>query len=621
MNINVDISVDFLWGEEHFVKNEWAPITYVVGANGTGKSIVAERLKFSFANEGLRTRYFSAERITTLGSKFDNGGTFSFDRLNEGIDLGKLNNIKITSDQLGQSIDALIELKTKLDLRIKIESVLNDVFQKSVSFIEQGGYLNVKIIESGKTFDLRKNESHGLKEIITLLTFLYDDEYNCIILDEPELNLHPQFQQFILQEIKRLAGDPFQDPSKKMFVILTHSPYMINVQNKDDLKNVIVFHKKKLPSYIHDYTGMDAYQLQRLDRLLLRLNANQKVFFFAMKPVFVEGYIDQQIFTMIQHRRDVPLGALGVSIIDVGGKDEVDIMFSLCRLLGIQAYCIADLDALFEGKLRQTANGISEVNAFMAERGRESLTKAIGEFETLLTAVSKEILAYNATALQGELKQLVDYMNPLTEEKKRRCALAVGIQRIRNEIEAILSEEAKRKIVQLLAIENDILSCMRSVNINILKNGEIEHYYSSPISSPYNISDANKTTYFIQESTVLETMTVEQVETNYAELIGYLDGICDGVQVNTEKMLSKKLGDWIHNVQSVIHSNVAATQSEVLESPDVKWNDYQRIIEIVDFSNSDGMFSCKFKILRNLTSDPEKIHVFNNETVAASFMV
>ena len=212
-------------------------------------------------------------------------------------------------------------------------------------------------------------------------------------------------------------------------------------------------------------------------------------------------------------------------------------------------------------------------------------------------------------------------MNPLTEEKKRRCALAVGIQRIRNEIEAILSEEAKRKIVQLLAIENDILSCMRSVNINILKNGEIEHYYSSPVSNPYNISDANKTTYFIQESTVLETMTVEQVETNYAEIIGYLDGICDGVQVNTEKMLSKKLGDWIHNVQSVIHSNVAATQSEVLESPDVKWNDYQRIIEIVDFSNSDGMFSCKFKILRNLTSDPEKIHVFNNETVAASFMV
>lgn len=45
--------------------------------------------------------------------------------------------------------------------------------------------------DSGKVYDLKKDESHDLKEIITLLAFLYDDEYNCIILDEPELNLHP----------------------------------------------------------------------------------------------------------------------------------------------------------------------------------------------------------------------------------------------------------------------------------------------------------------------------------------------------------------------------------------------------------------------------------------------
>lgn len=67
----------------------------------------------------------------------------------------------------------------------------------------------------GKVYDLKKNESHGLKEIITLLTFLYDDEYNCIILDEPELNLHPQFQQYILQEIKSIAGNPFEEQGKK----------------------------------------------------------------------------------------------------------------------------------------------------------------------------------------------------------------------------------------------------------------------------------------------------------------------------------------------------------------------------------------------------------------------
>ena len=48
MKIPIDIQVDFLWGQEHFKKDEWAPITYVVGANGTGKSVFAEQLKDQF---------------------------------------------------------------------------------------------------------------------------------------------------------------------------------------------------------------------------------------------------------------------------------------------------------------------------------------------------------------------------------------------------------------------------------------------------------------------------------------------------------------------------------------------------------------------------------------------
>ena len=45
MKIPVDIQIDFLWGEQHFKKDDWGPITYIVGANGTGKSIFAEKLK------------------------------------------------------------------------------------------------------------------------------------------------------------------------------------------------------------------------------------------------------------------------------------------------------------------------------------------------------------------------------------------------------------------------------------------------------------------------------------------------------------------------------------------------------------------------------------------------
>lgn len=56
MKIDVDIAVDFLWGNEHFIKNEWGEITYIVGPNGTGKTIVAEKLKEQFKNAKLKTR-------------------------------------------------------------------------------------------------------------------------------------------------------------------------------------------------------------------------------------------------------------------------------------------------------------------------------------------------------------------------------------------------------------------------------------------------------------------------------------------------------------------------------------------------------------------------------------
>ena len=57
--------------------------------------------------------------------------------------------------------------------------------------------------------------SNGLKEIITILTILYSENNHCLIIDEPELHLHPQFQSFLIQEFKKLAGNPFTDENKK----------------------------------------------------------------------------------------------------------------------------------------------------------------------------------------------------------------------------------------------------------------------------------------------------------------------------------------------------------------------------------------------------------------------
>lgn len=517
MKIPVDIQIDFLWGEQHFKKDDWGPITYIVGANGTGKSIFAEKLKQQLGQNGLKVRYFGADRIANLAGKWDAiGGQFAYDKLSKGLDIDSFDTYKVKAEQLGQSVDALIELKDKLDLQIKVESILSDIFKKELIFHENAGFLNV-LVSDKKTdtpYDLKKSESHGLKEIITLLTFIYNDDYNCIILDEPELNLHPQFQQFILQEIKKNAGDI--KSGKKIFIILTHSPYMLDINNSDDLLNYIVFHKEVIPSFISSYE-FDTYQLERLNRLLMRINTNHKTLFFASSPVFVEGYIDQQLLNLIEYKRDIPLGAEGVSIIDVGGKDEVDIMFTLCQKLGISAKAVVDLDALFEGKIRQTIANLPESSKYLAEQGQKELMAIIGELQTLSGEIADFLITFDLSSLNNPSSEFSDFLATLKKVhgehalKIKRRLTFLAVQRLSDEISQYINDAYRIKLSRAKALATYAINCFELSNVYVLAKGEIENYYSTYIGNQYVIADSNKTDYFLAEYDCISALPQEQL--------------------------------------------------------------------------------------------------------------
>src|SRR5690606_30621052 len=161
--------------------------------------------------------YLSAERL--VGLEKQHIGYYGGGELRGGFNISQFVNYKSHAEQSGVSSSAIIILKQRLDIRIKIEALLSDIFGKTIRLVEEGGFLKPKMqnIKAGAEYNLSDSECHGLKELITLLTFLYDPTKNCIIFDEPELHLHPQFQSFFLQEIRKIAGNPLEDPTKKMF--------------------------------------------------------------------------------------------------------------------------------------------------------------------------------------------------------------------------------------------------------------------------------------------------------------------------------------------------------------------------------------------------------------------
>jgi predicted ATPase len=224
IHIPISVNLPELWGTKTFIKNEWNEINLIVGPNGTGKSMFAEQLKKQLQAQSYKPRLLTAERLSGLEKQ--NYTYFASSNFDRGLDISNFSTLKSSGENYGLSSSAFIVLKERLDVRVKIEALLSDIFKKTIRLVEEGGYLKPRIQNNtgGMEYGLKEKECHGLKELITLLTFLYDGSHDCIIFDEPELHLHPQFQSFFLSEIRKFAGDPKTVPGEKCFSSLLIPP-------------------------------------------------------------------------------------------------------------------------------------------------------------------------------------------------------------------------------------------------------------------------------------------------------------------------------------------------------------------------------------------------------------
>lgn len=618
MKLNINISIPQLWGEQRFQRGEWGSINYLVGPNATGKTRFAEQLNHQCEQQKLKVRYLSAERLVGLERRRYEGITHSF--LEKGLGIDQFSDLRIFGKNYGLSADALIILKEKIDIRIKIEATLSGLFGRRIRLAEEGGYLNPKIqrIEGGNEYSLKKDECHGLKELIPLLTFLYEDEYNCFIIDEPELHLHPQFQTFLLQEIRKLAGDPFSSPDKKCFFIITHSPYFVDIRSVEDLKCCIVFPPDRLPTYIDQLEGEDEL---RIKSLLPGLNTHHKQFFFASRPIFVEGYFDQQIYSLIQEKRGKFLGASGCCIIDAGGKDKLDLFFRLCNKLNIDAYIVTDLDTITKGALRQSVSNDNRCQEYVQNEGLgTNLMEVIGRVEKTIDACMNEIevLLSRNSELEKPLKEFIDALPKEDDLAKKRYVFIVALHYIGQELQTLLDSNASNlNVVQGLMPK--IIHAFKCAGVHILPKGKLENYLPQYNGNPYKISDEAKKKVFEQERNyILGTDSENEINERYRELINILDEASGAKEIDMDSALHDVICEWIFKVQRAFKRGELKTEESLKSNATIDWKTYSRIFEVKEFSISESGFSCRIKLNRLL--DPkERECVFDNMTSAANY--
>ncbi len=512
IHVETRVKIPFLWGKSVFKKNCWSKINLIVGPNGSGKTLLAEELAFQFADAGYFIEYLKSER---------------------------------------ENSEKYLKVLQNSEVREKIQRVLSNMFGKSIIFEEDSAGNPVPIVVNrawNVEYGLKEAECHGFKEILILLASLYSiKEKTCLFFDEPELHLHPQFQFFFMNELRKVS---LEKPDS-VFFLVTHSPFFVDLRFPEELNGVIVCHINQVPSHIENLSKKDS---ELFRRFLPRFNSYHKQFFFSDNQIFVEGYTDRQMFTNLLPFIHREYSSAGTGIIDVGGKDELGVFCKVCSLLGTNGRIITDLDSLFSGKLRDVFCENKNVNAWLYKqeakqqqfyksiftvrelRSKITLEKLILKLEQFLQAAGKEFVSCaknysfsdNFNNPENAFFEKILYLSQKHENAENidtfKTVVLQGIMTFQSTPESYLSEKTAKNVPLIKNLFSLILAATEAAGVFILPKGCIEHYYTQTNVQYMPVSAKDR--LFHSELEHILQSSAKQIQNEYADLILILEKAC-----------------------------------------------------------------------------------------------
>ena len=597
------------WNGETFHTQQIGPINFLVGPNGSGKSQFARRL----VNQLENPRLLGTDRLNYMAQSDPLRKSVIGDHFAQGFSKSQFDYYK-QAGQDGSGIDAFVLLEERMDLRIQVEATLGHLFGREISFEWDSGFLVAKARrrDTRESYRLDREECHGIKELLVLLTHLYSNDHRYLIIDEPELNLHPQYQAFFMQEVHKLAGDPDTDERKKVFFLITHSPFILDFKSENDVNSVISFSLDySVPKQLFDLASTASTKPLPVAR---RLNAHHKQLFFSDNPIFVEGILDAYLIEAMQEARGVSVAGAGSCIIDVGGCEEVNRYLKLCQRLGKKAHFLYDLDSLFSGHIRDCIKDDSSVQSFLASAGLgNDFGKYCGDLEGQLTDIIIKILD---TPTNSQLSQLFEVLKNLGERKswdkakwaKARTAVMTAIS---------IDKEAVASATSLALVKNiegrlkQIITTLKEKNIHLLPGGTIERYLPCYSGNPYKITESAKRKAVFEEiEEMTKLMSEEELSSRYGELYHSVCDFPSKADVDVDQVLRNYLGRYIHELQNAARSNPTWGCAEVQDRLNTLMAPFAKIFSVQKIDRgSNSEFTAVIEIEQMLGQGKRSVQV------------
>ena len=580
--------------------DSWGSINFFVGPNGSGKTTffnsVMEQARSAFPN---RVKILGTGRLGPLEKSVAQWIGDPTSRLFQEESIENVYNTLFSGQDTAHQ--AFQVLEKRLDLQIRVLGFLRHVFKRSLQFKStRRGLMVLGASAAGDEYQII-DECHGLKELITILTFLYDDTFAVLGIDEPELHLHPQFQRFLIDELKAVAGDP-STPGKKLIFLVTHSPIFLELRSLADLASIVVFSPGTQPRRATPDL-FDEEDTLKMRQALPSFHAAQRELLFSNTPVVVEGPFDAAVLMNVASRLELPLGAAGIGLTTMGGKYQLRAFRALTSALGKpQTRFILDLDAAVDAKALSCLDADPRVIGFLQERGLgdRTLTKLVGELIILLRDY-----VHDAAAAGSPVAVIKELAAPTEAE------LAAALRAIRKTVSDGLKPYEAGRANAVLGKVDLVREVAAAANVLILSRGSIEAYYDSPL--PPRSSDFEKQRALQAElDAIWSPVDTGELCQRYRELLDFVRG-AGLLHIPLSTLTREPIANLVHLLQSEIASGRISSLEEARASR-AKADGFWHICELTHLSvTSYRTFSGEIRVKHELGGE---VISFDNNTRA-----
>ena len=329
------------------------PVSYFVGRNGSGKSRTAKLI--AARTEG---RLLSTDRLAGL-MLYTNYGWTSVPATEgfRGIPLGDHERNQARNlAQSGSGIDEMYALKEQPEVWLRVAAFLRRALGRVIELRESAGLLDPYVRIGDVEYSLLRDEGHGLRELVILLTAVYREDWKLLVVDEPELHLHPSMTRLWLSELERACrvGD-------RRAIVVTHDPSVVKATSAADLEAVWLFVPGRPSQPLADHVGGT-----EAARVTASLQGNPNLvsqLVFSPRPVLVEGVHDVAALTVAMARTQPAEVVAQTDLIECGGSSEVAMWFGIARGAGLDVRAVADLDACLAPQVQRVMDAKPEVIA------------------------------------------------------------------------------------------------------------------------------------------------------------------------------------------------------------------------------------------------------------------